>query len=106
MRKIKQDDEVVVTAGRDRGRRGNVLRVVPDGRLVVEGVNMVKRHTKANPKAGQPGGVIDKETPIDASNVLLWNPDTGKGDRVGFKRLDNGRKVRVFRSSGEVIDAT
>ena len=106
MRKIKQDDEVVVTAGKDRGRRGNVLRVAPDGRLVVEGVNMVKRHTKANPKAGQPGGIIDKETPIDASNVMLWNPDTAKGDRVGFKRLDDGRKVRVFRSNGEVIDAT
>ena len=106
MRKIKHDDEVVVTAGRDRGRRGIVLRVAPDGRLVGEGVNMVKRHTKANPKAGQPGGIIDKETPIDASNVMLWNPDTGKGDRVGFKHLDDGRKVRYFRSNGEVIDAT
>ncbi len=106
MLKIKTGDEVVVTTGKDRGRRGNVLRVMPVGRLVVEGINMVKRHTKPNPKAGQPGGIIDKEMPIDASNVMLWNADAGKGDRVGFKFLDDGRKVRVFRSSGEVIDAT
>lgn len=106
MLKIKTGDEVVVTTGKDKGRRGNVLRVMPVGRLVVEGVNMVKRHTKPNPKAGQPGGIIDKEMPIDVSNVMLWNADAGKGDRVGFKFLDDGRKVRVFRSSGEVIDAT
>ncbi len=106
MLKIKTGDEVVVTTGKDKGRRGNVLRVMPVGRLVVEGINMVKRHTKPNPKAGQPGGIIDKEMPIDASNVMLWNADAGKGDRVGFKFLDDGRKVRVFRSSGEVIDAT
>lgn len=106
MLKIKTGDEVVVTTGKDRGRRGNVLRVMPVGRLVVEGINMVKRHTKPNPKAGQPGGIIDKEMPIDASNVMLWNADAGKGDRVGFKFLDDGRKVRVFRSRGEVIDAT
>lgn len=106
MLKIKTGDEVVVTTGKDKGRRGNVLRVMPVGRLVVEGINMVKRHTKPNPKVGQPGGIIDKEMPIDASNVMLWNADAGKGDRVGFKFLDDGRKVRVFRSSGEVIDAT
>ena len=106
MLKIKQGDEVVVLTGKDKGRRGNVLRVMPDGRLVVENINMAKRHTKPNPNAGQPGGIIDKEMPIDASNVMLWNADAGKGDRVGFKMLDDGRKVRVFRSSGEVVDAT
>ena len=106
MLKIKQGDEVVVITGKDKGRRGNVLRVMPDGRLVVENINMAKRHTKPNPNAGQPGGIIDKEMPIDASNVMLWNADAGKADRVGFKLLDDGRKVRVFRSSGEVVDAT
>lgn len=106
MLKIKKGDEVVVTAGKDKGRRGNVLNVTKDGRLIVEGINMAKRHTKPNPNAGQPGGIIDKEMPMDASNVMLWNADAGKGDRVGFKFLDDGRKVRVFRSSGEVVDAT
>lgn len=106
MLKIKVSDEVVVTTGKDKGRRGSVLRVMPDGRLIVEGVNMAKRHTKPNPNAGQPGGIIDKEMPVDASNVMLWNADIGKGDRVGFKFLDDGRKVRIFRSSGEVVDAT
>ncbi len=106
MLKIKKGDEVVVITGKDKGRRGNVLNVAKDGRLVVEGVNMAKRHTKPNPNAGQPGGIIDKEMPMDASNVLLWNADAGKGDRVGFKFLDDGRKVRFFRSSGEVVDAT
>jgi large subunit ribosomal protein L24 len=74
--------------------------------MIVENINMAKRHTKPNPNAGQPGGIIDKEMPVDASNVMLWNADAGKGDRVGFKLLDDGRKVRVFRSSGEVVDAT
>ncbi len=106
MLKIKNGDEVVVTTGKDKGRRGNVLRVMNDGRLIVEGVNMAKRHTKPNPNVGQPGGIIDKEMPIEASNVMLWNADAGKGDRVGFKFLDDGRKVRVFRSNGEVVDAT
>lgn len=106
MLKIKNGDEVVVTTGKDKGRRGNVLRVTSDGRLIVEGVNMAKRHTKPNPNVGQPGGIIDKEMPIDASNVMLWNADAGKGDRVGFKFLDDGRKVRVFRSTGEVVDAS
>ncbi len=106
MLKIKAGDEVVVATGKDKGRHGHVLRVIPDGRLVVESVNMVKRHTKPNPKAGQSGGIIDKEMPIHASNVMLWNADISKGDRVGFKFLDDGRKVRFFRSSGEVVDAT
>jgi large subunit ribosomal protein L24 len=106
MLKIKKGDEVVVITGKDKGRRGNVLKVLPDDRVVVENINMVKRHTKPNPNAGQPGGIIDKEMPINASNVMLWNADAGKGDRVGFKVLDDGRKVRVFRSTGEVVDAT
>ncbi len=106
MQKIKKGDEVVIITGKDKGRRGNVLRVLPDNRVVVENINMVKRHTKPNPNAGQPGGIIDKEMPVDASNIMLWNADAGKGDRVGFKSLDDGRKVRVFRSTGEVVDAT
>ncbi|MCW8964402.1 MAG: 50S ribosomal protein L24 [Gammaproteobacteria bacterium] len=106
MLKIKKGDEVVVITGKDKGRRGNVLRVMPDDRVVVENINMAKRHTKPNPNAGQPGGIIDKEMPMDASNVMLWNADAGKGDRVGFKLLDDGRKVRIFRSTGEVVDAT
>ncbi len=106
MLKIKQGDEVVVITGKDKGRRGNVLRVMPDDRLVVENINMAKRHTKPNPNAGQPGGIIEKEMAMEASNVMLWNADAGKGDRVGFKLLEDGRKVRIFRSSGEVVDAT
>ena len=106
MLKIKKGDEVVVITGKDKGRRGNVLRVLPEDRVVVENINMAKRHTKPNPNAGQPGGIIDKEMPINVSNVMLWNADAGKGDRVGFKVLDDGRKVRVFRSTGEVVDAT
>ena len=106
MLKIKQGDEVIVITGKDKGRRGNVLKVLPDDRVVVENINMVKRHTKPNPNAGQPGGIIDKEMPINTSNLMLWNADAGKGDRVGFKVLDDGRKVRVFRSTGEVVDAT
>ena len=106
MLKIKKGDEVVVITGKDKGRRGNVLRVLPDNRMIIENINMAKRHTKPNPNAGQPGGIIDKEMPVDASNVMLWNADAGKGDRVGFKLLDDGRKVRFFRSSGEVVDAT
>lgn len=106
MLKIKKGDEVIVVTGKDEGRRGNVLRVMPDGRLIVENMNIAKRHTRPNPSAGQPGGIIDKEMPLDASNVMLWNADVGKGDRVGFKILEDGRKVRVFRSNGEVIDAT
>ena len=106
MLKIKKGDEVVVITGKDKGRRGNVLRVLPDARVVVENINMAKRHTKPNPNAGQPGGIIDKEMPVDASNVMLWNADAGKGDRVGFKLLDDGRKVRFYRSTGEVVDAT
>ncbi len=106
MLKIKQGDEVVVITGKNKGGHGNVLRVMADGRLIVENINMAKRHTKPNPNAGQPGGIIEKEMPVEISNVMLWNADAGKGDRVGFKQLKDGRKVRIYRSSGEVVDAT
>lgn len=85
MLKIKKGDEVVIITGKDKGRRGKVLKVISDDRVVVENINMVKRHTKPNPNAGQPGGIIDKEMPINVSNMMLWNADAGKGDRVGFR---------------------
>lgn len=105
MEKIRKGDDVVVNAGRDKGRRGTVLRCLGDDFLLVEGVNRVKKHTKPNPMKGQPGGIIEKEMPIHLSNVALFNPATQKGDRVGFKLLDDGRKVRVFKSNGELVEA-
>ena len=106
MNKIKKGDEVFVLTGRDKGRRGTVVRVIEeDERIVVEGVNMVKRHTKPNPQMGTAGGIIEKEAPIQISNVALFNPITQKPDRVGFKFLEDGRKVRIFKSNGEVVDA-
>jgi large subunit ribosomal protein L24 len=105
MRKIRKGDDVVVKVGKDSGKRGTVLRVLPDvDKLVVENVNIVKKHTKPNPQAGVPGGIVEKEMPIHASNVMLYNPQTKKGDRVGFKILEDGRKVRVFKSNNEVVD--
>ena len=105
MHKISKGDDVVVKVGKDSGKRGTVLRVLPEvGRLVVENVNIVKKHTKPNPQAGIGGGIIEKEMPIDASNVMLYNPQTKKGDRVGFKILEDGRKVRVFKSTKEAVD--
>ena len=104
MRRIRKGDEVVVIAGKDKGKRGSVQRVMPDGRVVVSDVNMVKRHTKPNPGRGVPGGIIEKEMPVDASNVMLYNPQTSKGDRVGFRTLEDGRKVRYFKSTSEVVD--
>ena len=104
MQKIKRDDEVIVLTGRDKGKRGSVTRLRDDGRLYVSGVNMVKRHTKGNPQAGQPGGIIENEAPIQASNIAIYNNNTNKADRVGFKTLDDGKKVRVFKSTGEEID--
>ena len=105
MRKIKKGDEVIVTTGKDKGKRGNVLRVLDEDRLIVENVNVVKKHQKPNPAAGVAGGIMQKEAPIQVSNVMLFNPQTSKGERVGFKTLEDGRKVRVFRSTGEVVDA-
>ena len=105
MRRIKKGDEVIVVTGKDKGRRGTVNTVLADGRVIVENINVVKKHTKANPNAVVAGGILDKEMPIDGSNVMLFNPATDKGDRVGFKVLDDGRKVRYFKSNDEVIDA-
>ena len=105
MEKIRKGDQVVVTTGKDKGKRGTVLRVLDTGKVVVEGVNRVKRHTRPNPIKGQTGGIVDKEMPIQVSNVALFNPATGKGDRVGIRVLEDGRKVRFFKSNGEVADA-
>lgn len=105
MHKIRKGDDVVVSVGKDSGKRGTVLRVLPDAdKLIVENVNIVKKHTKPNPQAGVPGGIVEKEMPIHVSNVMLYNPQTKKGDRVGFKILADGRKVRVFKSTDEVVD--
>ena len=104
MKKIRKGDEVIVLTGKDKGKRGTVLRRVDDRRVVVENVNMAKKHVKANPQTGESGGIIDKEMPIQVSNLALFNPETGRGDRVGFKILEDGRKVRVFKSTGEVVD--
>jgi large subunit ribosomal protein L24 len=105
MNKIRKGDEVILNTGKDSGKRGTVLSILDTGHVVVEGANMVKKHAKPNPMKGVAGGIINKEMPIDISNVALFNPATQKGDRVCFKTLDDGRKVRVFKSSGEVVDA-
>jgi large subunit ribosomal protein L24 len=105
MEKIRKGDSVVVMAGRDKGKRGTVLQRVDAERIVVEGVNRVKKHVKPNPLKNQPGGILDKEMPIHVSNVALYNPGTQKPDRVGFKILGDGRKVRVFKSNGENVEA-
>ena len=105
MNKIRKGDEVVVLAGKDKGRRGAVLRRVDDERLLVEGVNRVKKHVRPNPMKGETGGIIEKEMPIQISNVALFNPAAQKADRVGFKVLEDGRKVRFFKSNGELVDA-
>lgn len=104
MQKIRKGDDVIVLTGKDKGKRGTVLRVL-DGKLLVEGVNVVKKHQKPNPIKGVQGGVVEKTMPIDVSNVALFNPATQKADRVGFKLLEDGRKVRVFKSNGEVVGA-
>jgi len=104
MRKIRKGDDVVVLTGKDKGKRGTVLRVVDDGHVVVENVNMVKKHQKPNPQRGEPGGILDKQMPLHISNVGLYNPAKDGPDRVGFRVLEDGRKVRVFRSNGEVVD--
>ena len=104
MKRIRKGDHVVVIAGKNKGQRGDVLQVDGD-RVVVSNVNLVKRHTKPNPQANQAGGIVEREASIHLSNVLLFNPATNKGERVGSKTLADGRKVRVFRSNGEVVDA-
>ena len=104
MLKIKRDDEVVVLAGKDKGKRGKVRKVVDADRVIVAGINMVKKHTRPNPQAGVQGGIVEREAPIQVSNVAIFNPETSKGDRVGF-RVAEGKKVRVFKSNGAEIDA-
>jgi large subunit ribosomal protein L24 len=104
MNKIRKGDEVVVIAGRDKGRRGTVIRVLDD-KVYVENINMVKRHTKPNPQRNVQGGIIEKEAALEISNVMLWNPVAKKGDRVGIRTLADGRKVRFFKSNKEVVDA-
>ena len=104
MNKIRKGDTVVITAGRDKGRTGTVIRVLADDHVVVENVNMVKKHQKPNPARGVTGAIVQREAPIHASNVSLWNPATKKADRVGFRTLEDGRKVRYFKSNGEVVD--
>ena len=102
--RIKKGDQVVVNAGKDKGKQGEIVRVDGD-RVVVAGLNIVKRHTKPNPQANQPGGIIEREAAIHISNVQVFNPKSGKGERVGVKTLEDGRRIRVFRSSNEAVDA-
>ena len=105
MLKIKRDDEVVVIAGKDKGKRGKVLKVLRDNRLLVSGVQMIKKHQKPNPQAGVAGGIIEKESPIQVYNEAIFNSATNKADRVGIKVQEDNTKIRVFKSSGEAVDA-
>lgn len=104
MNRIRKGDTVVVMVGKDRGRQGTVLRMLSGNRVVVEGLNLVKRHTKPNPQAGLQGGIVEREAPLNLSNVQIYNPTTQRPDRVGFRSLEDGRKVRFFKSNKEVID--
>lgn len=104
MAKIKRDDEVIIIAGRDKGKRGTVRQVLDTGKLIVSGVNMIKKHTKPNPQAGVAGGIVEQEAPIQASNLAVYNAKSGKGERVGY-RVEDGKKVRVFKPSGDLVDA-
>ena len=104
MRKLRRDDEVIVIAGRDKGTRGTITRMVGDDKVIVAGVNMIKRHTRPNPNLGQPGGIVEKEAPLHISNVAIFNPDSGAADRVGIRVDDEGGKTRFFKSSGDAID--
>ena len=104
MNRLRRDDEVIVIAGKDKGKRGTISQLVGDDQVLVHGVNMVKRHTKPNPNAGQPGGIVESEAPLDISNVAIFNSDTNKADRVGIKLAEDGSKTRVFKSNGQEID--
>ncbi len=104
MSKIRKGDDVVVLSGRDKGKRGTVLQIIENNRILVDNVNVIKKHVKPNPNRGETGGIIEKEAPLQISNVALFNPNTNKADRVGYKLLEDGRKVRVFKSDGEVAD--
>lgn len=104
MRKIRKGDDVIIIAGKDKGKRGSVLKVVSEERILVENCNMAKKHVKPNPNTGETGGIVEKEMPLHISNVALFNPATNKGDRVGIKVLEDGRKVRYYKSNNEVVD--
>ena len=104
MRKIRKGDQVIVRSGRDKGRRGAVLQVLADGRVLIESVNMMKKHTKPNPQAGKQGGIVEKEMPLSLSKVAIWNPGAKKADRIGIKTLGDGKRVRFFKSNGEMLD--
>ncbi|MDE0972157.1 MAG: 50S ribosomal protein L24 [Arenicellales bacterium] len=104
MSKLRKGDDVVVLSGRDKGKRGTVLQIIENKRILVDNVNVIKKHVKPNPNRGETGGIIEREAPIQISNVALFNPNTNKADRVGYKVLEDGRKVRVFKSDGEVAD--
>ena len=104
MNKIKKGDEVIVLAGKDKGRQGQVIKIIKNRKVLVENINLVKKHQKGNPNTGEESGIIEKEMPIHISNVMLLNPITKKGDKVGFKILEDGRKVRFFKSNNEVVD--
>jgi len=104
MKRLRKGDQVIVITGKDKGRQGAVLKVVAEDRVLVESINMVRKHTKPNPMQGIEGGIVEKEMPLHVSNVMLFNPVSNKGDRVGFKALEDGRKVRYFKSNGEVVD--
>lgn len=104
MKRIKSNDEVIVISGKDKGKRGKVTKVLPNDKVVVENINLVKKHTKPNPQKGIEGGILDKEMPLHISNVALFNQETNKADRVGFKILEDGKKVRIFKSTQEVVD--
>ena len=105
MNKLRKGDEIIVIAGKDKGRRGTVLQIVDEDRVLVEGINIAKKHTKANPNMGVEGGILDRDMPLAVSNVLVFNPKTKKGDRVGIRVSDDGKtKVRIFKSSGEAVD--
>jgi len=104
MKRLRKGDQVIVISGKDKGRQGTVLKIMADDRVLVEQINMVKKHTKPNPMQGVEGGIVEKEMPLHISNVMLFNPVTNKGDRVGFKLLEDERKVRYFKSNGEVVD--
>ena len=105
MEKIRKGDDVIVITGRDKGKRGTVLKRLDEAHVLIDGINLVKKHTKPNPMKGQTGGITEKNMPLDISNVALFNPATQKADRVGFKILDDARKVRIFKSSGAQVDA-
>jgi len=104
MKRLRKGDQVIVISGKDKGRQGTVLKIMGDDRVLVEQINMVKKHTKPNPMQGVEGGIVEKEMPLHISNVMLFNPVTNKGDRIGFKLLEDDRKVRYFKSNGEVVD--